>query len=202
VDRVSPRNTVVGAARTRVAIIEHAVGVASREGLEGITVGRLAGDLGMSKSGLIAPFGSKEGLQLAALEAAVEVFRRQVWEPAAAVEPGLARLRVLMSSWLAYLERPAFPGGCFLMAAAHEFDGRPGPVRDAVRAALRRAIALLERTVREAVEAGDLAPATDPAQLAFELHAITTEANAQHQMTGSNAVFEHARAAVAARLGG
>lgn len=199
---MSPRNTAAGAARTRTAIVDHAVRVASREGLEGITVGRLATDLGMSKSGLITPFGSKEGLQLEALAAAVGVFRTQVWEPAAAVKPGLARLRTLTAAWLDYLERPAFPGGCFVMAAAHEFDGRPGPVRDAVRDAIAQGLAMLERTIASAIEAGELPPDTDPGQLAFELHAITTEANAQHQITGSRAVFAHARAAVAARLGG
>jgi AcrR family transcriptional regulator len=198
---MSPRNTVSGAARTRAAIVDRAVQVASREGLEGITVGRLAADLGMSKSGVITPFGSKQGLQLQALDAAVEVFREHVWEPAAAVEPGLERLRALMDAWLDYLGRPVFPGGCFVNAALHEFDGRPGPIRDAVRDVNAQGFAMLEHTIRGAVKAGELPQDTDVPLVAFELQAIATEANAQFQITGSRDVFELARRAVAARLG-
>src|SRR3954469_1828852 len=104
-----PRASVAEAARTRETIIDHAVGVASKEGLEGLTIGRLAGDLDMSKAGLIGHFGSKERLQLAALDAAIDVFRKEVWEPVEARKPGIRRLRALGEAWISYLERRVFP---------------------------------------------------------------------------------------------
>ena len=160
------------AGRTRDAIVERAVDVASKEGLEGLTIGRLAGDLDMSKAGLIGHFGSKERLQLAALEAAIETFRREVWEPAEDREPGLARLRALCAAWVTYVERPVFPGGCFFAAAATEFDDRGGPVREELTSEARRWRRVLEREIRTAMDAGDLAPDTDPAQLAMDLNGV------------------------------
>src|SRR5215204_1026116 len=105
---MSPRRSATAAAGTRTAIVQRALEVGSVEGLEGLTIGRLAGDVGMSKSGLIRHFGSKEGLQMAALEAAIEIFRREIWEPAADAEPGIARLRAICDAWIAYQEgKPA-----------------------------------------------------------------------------------------------
>ncbi|HYG79697.1 MAG TPA: TetR/AcrR family transcriptional regulator, partial [Pyrinomonadaceae bacterium] len=115
--------------RTRQAILEAAVHIASEEGLEGLTIGRLASELSMSKSGLFAHFGSKEELQLATVEAARAVFVREVVGPAFAAEKGLARLWKLCEVWLGYVEGEVFRGGCFFTAAAAEFDGRPGAVR-------------------------------------------------------------------------
>jgi AcrR family transcriptional regulator len=169
---VSPRRSVAETGRTRHAIVERAVDVASMEGLEGLTIGRLAGDLEMSKAGLIGHFGSKERLQLAALESAIERFRREVWEPAEDREPGLVRLRALCAAWVKYLERPVFPGGCFFAAAATEFDDRGGPVREELRSEARRWRRVLEREIRTAVDAGDLSPDTDPAQLAMDLTGV------------------------------
>ena len=97
----------------------------------------------MSKAGVIGHFGNKEALQLAALDAAVKTFRAEVWEPAAGRPEGITRLRAIAKAWITHLEGDAFPGGCFLTAAAAEFDGRPGPVRDAVADTL----ALWERTL-------------------------------------------------------
>ena len=139
------------------------------EGLEGLTIGRLAGDLDMSKAGLIGHFGSKERLQLAALESANERFRREVWEPVKDQEPGLGRLRALCDAWVAYLEKPVFPGLLFA-AAATEFDDRSGPVREQLASGARRWRRRLERDARAAVDAGDLPPDTDPAQLATDLN--------------------------------
>jgi AcrR family transcriptional regulator len=163
---------VAEAGRTRDAIVERAVDVASKEGLEGLTIGRLAGDLDMSKAGLIGHFGSKERLQLAALEAAIETFRREVWEPAEDREPGLARLRALCAAWVTYVERPVFPGGCFFAAAATEFDDRGGPVREELTSEARRWRRVLEREIRTAMDAGDLAPDTDPAPLAMDQNGV------------------------------
>src|SRR2546430_9935827 len=114
----------------REAILERAVDVASEEGLEGLTIGRLASELEMSKSGLFGHFGSKEELQLATVEAAARRFVNQVVEPALAEHEGASRLRALCAGYPSHLDRRAFPGGRFWPSGTTEFDGRPGPVRD------------------------------------------------------------------------
>ncbi|HWS54450.1 MAG TPA: TetR/AcrR family transcriptional regulator [Pyrinomonadaceae bacterium] len=187
-------------ARTRQAILEVAVDLASAEGLEGLTIGRLAAALSMSKSGLFAHFGSKEELQLATVEAAREVFIREVARPAFEAERGLARLWRLCDVWLAYVEGEVFRGGCFFSAAAAEFDGRPGPVRDRVAEIMREWMAGLRRAVAEAQEAGQFDAAADPAQLAFELNALGMGANWAFQLYGDKQAFTHARAAMLERL--
>ena len=129
--------------RTRQAILEVAVDVASAEGLEGLTIGRLAAELSMSKSGLFAHFGSKEELQLATVEAARDIFIREVIRPSFEAGKGLARLWKLCDVWLAYVRSEVFRGGCFFAAAAAEFDGRPGLVRDRVAGIMKEWLATL-----------------------------------------------------------
>jgi AcrR family transcriptional regulator len=126
---MSPRNSVVEAQRTRQRIVEHSLSVASLNGLEGLTIGRIATDLGLSKAGVLGHFGTKEGLQLAVVDAASELFAREVPQRVPAdAEPGLPRLRGYCEAWVSYVERDVLPGGCFFTAAASEFDGRGGPV--------------------------------------------------------------------------
>jgi AcrR family transcriptional regulator len=186
--------------RTRQAILEAAVDIASEEGLEGLTIGRLAAELSMSKSGLFAHFGSKEELQLATVEAAREVFVREVVRPAFEARKGLARLWGLCDVWLEYVRREVFRGGCFFAAAAAEFDGRPGAVRDRVAAIMKEWLGLLGRSVAEAQGEGQLDPAADPAQLAFELNALEMGANWAYQLHGDRQAFARARAAMVERL--
>jgi AcrR family transcriptional regulator len=193
---MSPRRSAADAAGTRTAIVERALEVGSVEGLEGLTIGRLADDVGMSKSGLIRHFGSKEGLQLAALDAGIELFVREIWEPAADSEPGIVRLRALCDAWVSYLERDLLPGGCFLTAAATEFDGRGGPVREATREAWARWLRLLAREARTAIEAGQLPADGDPAQIAFELNGIGMALNNALQLHEDPAGVRHARRAL------
>src|SRR5436190_20904587 len=133
-----PRSSVAEAAKTRAAIVERAVQVASVEGLEGVTIGRLAGDLGMSKAGVIGQFDNKVDLQRAALDAASEVFTREVWEPAADRSPGLDRLIALCDHWIAHVAGRTFEGGCFWTGASIEYDARRGELRDQVEDQLRR----------------------------------------------------------------
>jgi AcrR family transcriptional regulator len=178
-----------GAKGTREAILDRAVDVASAEGLEGLTIGRLAGELEMSKSGLFGHFGSKQELQLATIEEAGRRFVRQVVEPALEMEEGAPRLRALCDRYLGYLEQRVFPGGCFWAAAAIEFDGKPGPVRDRVRDAVA---AWLRELERQAAIAG----AEDPGQLAFELQALAQGANSAFQLFGDPNTFQRARAAI------
>ena len=193
---MSPRRTAAQAAGTRTAIVERAVELGSVEGLEGVTIGRLADDVGMSKSGLIRHFGSKQGLQLAALDAAIEIFTAEVWERAAGASPGLERLWAICIAWISYLERDVLPGGCFLTAAASEFDGRAGPVGEATRAAWARWLRVLESEARTATAAGELPRNTDPAQVAFELNAIAMGLNNALQLHRDPAAPGHARRAV------
>jgi len=181
------------AARTRLAILEHAVDLASAEGLEGLTIGRLASELRMSKSGLFAHFGSKEELQLATVNAAAERFYGEVVAPAQAQEEGYPRLRAYCQRYLDYLEREVFAGGCFWAAAASEFDDRPGVVRDAIRAGVAGWLGELERQAA----AVDAEVAAD---LAFEIYSLGLGANACSRLLDDKRAFDRARAAIEHRL--
>jgi AcrR family transcriptional regulator len=187
--------------RARASILATAVDIASVEGLEGLTIGRLASELGMSKSGLFAHFGSKEELQLATIDAARHVFIAEVVHPVRTAGGGLPRLRALLDAHLAYLHRDVFSGGCFFSAARMEFDSRPpGPVRDAIAKQTDDWLVLLAARVRAAQEAGHLDPDIEPEQLAFELDALHAGANVGYQLRGDAAVFDRADRAVGARL--
>src|ERR1700686_1587471 len=144
--------------RTREAILARAVDIASAQGLEGLTVGSLAEQLGMSKSGLFAHFGSKEELQLATVEAARLVFIDKVTLPAIAAPTGMPRLWALIDRWLVLVEKRVFEGGCFFTAASFEFDGRRGVVRDRIAAIMREWIACITGAAKKAQEAGHLDP--------------------------------------------
>src|SRR5216683_2380777 len=120
------------ASRTRQEILRVAMDIASAEGLEGLSIGRLATELRMSKTGIFAHFGSKEQLQLATVDAAKQIFLEQVVKPGLSSPRGLPRLKVMLESWLGYVERIVFRGGCFFAAASAEFDSRPGKVRDEI----------------------------------------------------------------------
>jgi AcrR family transcriptional regulator len=190
----APGETTSKGSRTRAAILERAVDLASVEGLEGLTIGRLASELEMSKSGLFAHFGSKQELQLAAVEAAAVRFRTAVIEPALEAPDGAPRLRAMAASYLAHLEDDAYSGGCFWAATSAEYDDRPGPVRDAVAAALDAWLAELER------QAG-IAGCAEPGRFAFETYAVVMAANSRFRLSGDRAVFDHARAALERLLG-
>jgi AcrR family transcriptional regulator len=181
-------------AETRAAILDRAVDLASAEGLEGLTIGRLATELEMSKSGLFAHFGSKQELQLATVEAAANRFRAAVIEPAFDSPDGAPRLRAMADSYLAYLDGGAYSGGCFWAATSAEYDDRPGPVRDAIAAALDTWLGELERQAR-------VAGVADPGPLAFELFAVVMGANSRFRLSGDRQVFDYARAVVDRLLG-
>jgi len=186
--------------RTRQSILDRAVDVASVEGLEGLTIGRLAEELKMSKSGLFAHFGSKEELQLAAIEAASLRFLDVVVRPALKEPRGYPRLVALCRSWLSYVQHSVFPGGCFFAAASFEFDGRPGVVRDAVAAQMSDWMAALERAIRMAKDEGHIDPRLDPGQLAFELNALFFGANFSFNLQHDAKAFVRARKAIEMRL--
>jgi AcrR family transcriptional regulator len=168
--------------------------------LEGLTIGRLATELSMSKSGLFAHFGSKEDLQVATVEAARSIFIREVIRPAFDAERGLVSLWRLCDTWLGYVESGVFRGGCFFAAVAAEFDSRPGLVRDRIAEIMKEWLATLRRAVMEAQSAGELAKEVDPTQLAFEFNALELGANWAFQLYGDKQAFARAREAILERL--
>jgi len=180
--------------RSRAAILEGATRLATVDGLEGLSIGRLSAEIGMSKSGLYAHFGSKEELQLATVGAAEQVFDREVITPALAAAPGLPRVRALVERFFGYIE--LYPGGCFFASTAVELAGREGPVRERIREFVTRFIGVLEAELAVAIDAGELGADVDPAQLAFELDALMLGANNGFVLFGDRAPIEMARAAI------
>lgn len=170
--------------QTRTAILDEALKIASRLGLEGLTIGSLAEATGLSKSGLFAHFGSREDLQLAVLEHAAQLYGTKVFRPVLNIERGLPRLRALFERWLEWALESGLPGGCIMIAAAAEYDDRPGPIRDAVIANQNRGRAISEKAVRLAVEEGHLRVDTDPEQIAFELLAIVLATHNYRRLLG------------------
>lgn len=182
--------------KTRQEILKQAMDIASAEGLEGLTIGRLARELKMSKSGLFAHFGSKEELQISTLDAARAVFVAEVAEPAFAAARGLARLQAMLEAWLAYVERGVFRGGCFFFAVSAEMDDRPGPVRDLVAELTKAWLDAIEEEIRQAQAAKELSAKVDVKLLAFQLHAFAQEANWTFRLHNDKQAFARARAAI------
>jgi AcrR family transcriptional regulator len=184
--------------RSRRLILGQAARLATVEGLEGLSIGRLAEATGMPKSSVYVLFGSKEELQLATIDAARSSFLEEVVTPALrAVPPGRERLEMLCEGFLGYVQRRVFPGGCFFVATAAELGARRGRVHDRVAAYQREWRDLLEQTAQEA---GELADGADPAQLAFELSAILAGANIVAVLHDDDGAIDRARRAVTARL--
>jgi AcrR family transcriptional regulator len=179
-----PRRSKEDAARTRAAIIDRAVRTASVEGLEGVTIGRLADDLGMSKAGVIGHFGDKTALQRAALHEARRIFTAEVWERSEAEPEGLPRLRAICNAWIDHITHSPFPGGCFMCTVATEWDAREGEVHDDVRENWQLWLKVLAREARIAREQGDLPADADPGLIAFELNAIAMGLNQAIQLFG------------------
>lgn len=188
----------VRGSNTRRAILAQALQLASTGGLEDLSIAQLAGELGMSKSGLFAHFGSKEELQLSTVRAARRVFSDEAVTPAMEAEPGLRRLRALLDAWFDYIGSDTFVGGCVLMEAAAEFDNRPGPVRDLIAETMAMWMGLLTDQAAEAVARGEID--ADPAQLAWELHAFGLGLNWDRQLNDSAEAVRRARTAVETRL--
>jgi AcrR family transcriptional regulator len=187
--------------RTRESILQAAADLASVEGLEGLTIGRLAAELGMSKSGLFAHFGSKEELQLATIDAARRRFVEHVVKPSRHLPRGRERLEMLLRDWLRYYRDQVFAGGCFFHTVKAEFDSRPtSAVRRVVTGDAREFLAFLTREVRKAQEAGDLDASVEAEQIAFELDALGAAAHQQFQLVHDPAVFDRAERAMTVRL--
>ena len=185
--------------KTRRAILRKAVNLASLEGLEGLTIGKLASALRISKSGLFAHFGSKEDLQCAVVDAARDIFVEKVVRPAYEFR-GLKRLRALCENWLSYGEGKVFPGGCFFSAASLEFDDRPGRVRDQIVVLMKKWLGSLEYAARDAQLTGELKKEVDVRQLAFELQALAMGANWSSRLFRDPSAFRMVRGAILQRI--
>jgi AcrR family transcriptional regulator len=178
--------------RTRAAILDEALRIVSKAGLDGLTIGTLADATGMSKSGLFAHFGSREELLLAVLAHGQAEFTEVVFQPALAKPRGLPRLRSMFVNWLDWTESAELPGGCPMIGGASEFDDRPGPVREMLAGGQRSWIETLKRAVRQAVEEGQLARNTDPEQIAFEIFGIALVVHHHRRLLGYKKARERA----------
>lgn len=185
--------------RTRREVLRAAVNIASVDGLDGLSIGRLAAELGISKSGLIGHFGTKEELQLATIRAARAIFVQTIIEPSLQLAPGLAQVQALLDGWLEYSSDRRFPGGCFFARASHEYAARPGAVRDALAAVDEEWLGLIEESIRGAQAAGEIDAAVDAGQLTYELDSYLDSANLR-SLLGRPGVYDQAARAVRDRL--
>jgi len=185
---------------TRRAVLRRAVDVASVEGLDGLSIGRLATELSMSKSGLFALFGAKEQLQLATIRAAKRIYFDTVVRPALETAPGLGRVSALLAAWLDYSRERVFPGGCFFARTSTEYAARDGAVRDALTTAHYEWLQLIERSLMEARALGELDAAESLDQLVFELNAFLDGANLDSLFDRGDTSYDRASRAIRDRL--
>src|ERR1700723_2090038 len=185
--------------KTRRAILRKAVNIASLEGLEGLTIGKLAATLRIRNSGLFPHFGSKEDLQCAVVDEARDIFVEKVIRPAAQLG-GLSLLRALCQNWLDYGEQKTFPGGCFFSAASLEFDDPPGVVRDRILTLMKKWLGNLEHAARDAQSAGEIRKDVDVRQLAFEIQALAMGGNWSSRLFRDRTAFRLAKAAILRRI--
>lgn len=187
--------------KARASILEHSTAIASTDGLEGLSIGRVATDAGVAKGNIQVLFGDKESLQMATLENAVALYQRVVLDPAMALETPAVRLEALVDAWFDFVEKRVLPGGCFLNAISSEYRARPGRIRDRInehRAAIRDRFATL---LRLGQEAGEFRKELDIDQLVFELVAFQAAANVAALM-GDTEEFALARSSSLNRLRG
>ena len=200
-EKTEVRRTRAPGDQSRTRIVEQAARLATIEGLDGLSIGRLAEVTGVAKSSVHALFGSKEQLQLATIDAARESFIADVVTPAlAAADPGRARLEALCDGYLDYVEQRIFPGGCFFVAVSAEVGARPGRVHDEVARVQAQWRDLLESEARTAGERGELSEGCDPPQLAFELGVILAGTNIVSVLHDDDRPIARARLAVRDRL--
>jgi AcrR family transcriptional regulator len=198
---LSPRKRRADGEKSRNAILREAAQLATVEGLGGITIGRLASAVGMSKSGLFAHFGSKQELQLATIETASDVYDELVVAPALLEPTGIGRLRALAERFLEHVESDIYPGGCFFASVAAEMDTHPGPVRDLAVRVTTEWFAEIVQAVRDGQAEGAIDGSEDPEQLAFEIDSYLLLANAQYVVVRDSTPIDRARRAIERRLG-
>jgi AcrR family transcriptional regulator len=195
-----PRRTRSDGERSRATILSAAARLATVDGLDGLTIGRLADHIGMSKSGLYAHFGSKQELQLATIDTAEDVFEADVVRPAQDAAAGLTRLEALCERFMAHVQSGVFPGGCFFTSVLGEFDTRPGPVRERVAAYIGGWVDRLREEVVAAQRQGQIAAGEDVDQIVFEIQSALLLANTLWVLAEDPVVFDRARTAITGRI--
>lgn len=193
---IGTTDTLPRGQKTRQDILRTSIDIASAEGLEGLTIGRLANELGMSKSGLIAHFGSKEDLQLATLDTASRMFISEVVRPSEKIEHGLPRLISLLDAWIRSVDNTCNRGGCFFYAVSAEMDDRPGRVRDMISKLTRKWIDTLTGEMNLAIRLGELEKSCDAELVVFQLHGFVQEGNWFRRLHKSNRAFQMTRESV------
>jgi AcrR family transcriptional regulator len=178
---------------SRTTILLTAAKLATTKGLNGLSLGTLAAEVGMSKSGLYAHFKDKEELELATIETAAVIFDSEVLQPAMQAHAGIEQLKAVANSFLSHLERRVFPGGCFFAAVAAELDTRPGPARDRVVEVLDKWLSLLRQCILDAQFVGEIDPKAEVAQTVFEIEAMLLAANFLFVMTNDPIHLTQAR---------
>ena len=185
--------------QTRASIVEAALAIASREGLEGLTIGTLADQMKMSKSGVFAHFGSREDLQLAVLHEYVRRFVDEVLRPAVREARGLPRLEAILDRWVAFIARE-LASGCLMVSGAFEYDDRPGPQRDAMVDIIRGWKAELLKAIRQAQAEGHLDADLDAQQMIFEIYGLVLAMHQDARLLRSADSARRARAGLARLL--
>ena len=183
---------------TRETILRHAVGLASRVGLSGLSIGRLAQELDLSKSGLFSHFHSKEALQIQVLEYGAARFVENVVKPALEAPRGIPRIQALFDRWLAWSQSDPLSGGCFFVAMVTDLDDRPGPTRDLLVRLQRSWMDLLADLARAVVREGQFRPDTDPDQFANDMYGVMLAYHHAFRLLDDPAAEERARRALAA----
>ncbi|MFC0030623.1 TetR/AcrR family transcriptional regulator [Micromonospora chaiyaphumensis] len=186
--------------RTRTAVLDTAVALATEVGLDGLSLAQLADRLGVSKSGLFAHWRSKEALQLATVDRAVAQWEERIVAPALRAPRGVRRLHALHEARIEFYAARVLPGGCFFANTEFEYNARPGPVRDRLADAFGRWTMFLERLVREAVDLGELPADLDVPLLAYEIDALGISAVMRSRMLDPDATYRHARQGLLNRL--
>ena len=183
---------------TREQILRHAVGLASRVGFSGLSIGRLAQELDLSKSGLFSHFRSKEALEIQVLEYGAARFVESVVKPALAAPRGISRVQALFDRWLAWSRSDPSSGGCFFVAMSSDLDDQPGPTRDLLVRLQRGWMSLLADLARAVVREGQFRPDTDPEQFAHEMYGVMLAYHHAARLLEDPAAEERARRALAA----
>jgi len=179
---------------TRERILDHAIKLASRDGLEGLTVGTLATELGLSKSGLFAHFGSKDSLQIQVLQTTAQRFEDYVVRPSLKAPRGEPRIRAFVDRWLAWAGM--MPGGCVFVAASIELDDRPGPARDLLAATQRQWLATISKAAQIGIDAGQFRKDLNTEQFAYELYGAMLAYHHVNRLLQDPRAEERVRAAV------
>jgi AcrR family transcriptional regulator len=187
---------------TRKRILAHSLKVAASHGLAGLTIGRLARDLGMSKSGLFAHFRSKRQLEMATINEARTVFTSQVLAPATLGNEGIEQLWILCESWLAHIERRVFPGGYFFTGAFFECAERSGMIEEEINAMAREWWKSLKNAVFKAQARKEIDPAANARRISFDLNGILMAAYWGFLVEKDGGVFREARIAILTKLKG